>query len=625
MARLGLFDKRFHGIAAGAWARRGVTVAGGGNFTTTDRSRRNPRRDSLPILEGLAAVCGGWLRASTVGTDGSLFVSLAPAAYQGSATSAGCECPVSYLDCKTREIGSNVPGAVVRGSWADISIPALGLIEALIGWRRDGNEMARSLLAAHCGLLVMVRATGGPLPSSLAYRIRDVSDRIFAWVAYHGLQPKESRVGTLVHGPARPWPGGDPGVGEPGGLHVIVSDADLLARELARTPAAVRAAEVDVETALQRAVRWTGEIGQAVLFAGPASTGKTRTMLAARDGMPVVRTSLTAEADVSLAVGDLGRAPSGEWTPRLGRLSRVVRYAMLASIVVALRRGRRLPAGWTRSPLAAPETVSAIERLSQSPDDADAARALEHHAWPFDPDSWDQVNAAWLATDAASVGPVVRLVLDEIHDAATANADFQTLLKLALEDERVFLTELGGAGWRPMYCHNVHFAAAGNPDERGQFGRALRSRFAYTVAVGYPTREDEIGWHLGEFANGGARVAITSARPLSIADGVWGPGEFAARPVTEKEVRAAVDLGIWTREQYSAGRLGEGLDPRGVAAVCRLAGHLGGSEGLGSREAFAASAALVVDRLAEPDELGLPDANQREAVLQKIAQLAKTL
>ena len=51
--------------------------------------------------------------------------------------------------------------------------------------------------------------------------------------------------------------------------------------------------------------------------------------------------------------------------------------------------------------------------------------------------------------------------------------------------------------------------------------------------------------------------------------------------------------------------------------------HVAASEGLTAPDAFTASSALVADRLAEMTEMGLPDANQREAVLQKVAQLAK--
>ena len=536
---------------------------------------------------------------------------------------------VGYLDRGRNEIGSSFPSTSGRGSKTEISIAALGLIEALLVWRDRRDSRAGDLLAVHLELLSVI---GGPADSTrLAKLVTDVSDRIYAWVSYHGLAPAASPVTELDFGPVALWPlAGDAAdelaAAASGALHRIISDADLLEAELggSRAPKAAPV-PVNTESALERAIRWAGEVGQAILFAGPASTGKTRAMLSARDQMPTVRTSMTAESDVALAVGDLGRSPSGEWTPRLGRLSHVVRYGMLAAIVVAFRRGRQLGRDWTRTPFAAPDTVEAIERLAVHPDDPEAIRLLDTHAWPYDPESWDQVNAAWMALEAASIGPTVRLVLDEIHDAATANSDFQTLLKLALEDERVFLTELGGAGWRPMYCHNVHVTAAGNPDERGQFGRALRSRFAYTIAVGYPSRDEEIGWHKASFTGAAEGVRITSARPLSITDGVWEPKVLPSRALSEPEIRAAVDLGVWSREQYSAGRLAEGLDPRGVAAVCRMMSHVAASEAMTAPDAFTASSALVADRLAEMTEMGLPDANQREAVLQKVAQLAKGL
>lgn len=633
-----LFIPKYAGKIAVAWDKYyGIDIAGNSSFSVADTNRRNPRRVCLPIVEGLAAVCLGQVSGSHLEASGRIWVKLTGEAYRDSHTTACLpeavpapgKCGIGYLDRGRNEIGSSFPSTSGRGSKTEISIAALGLIEALLVWRDRRDSRAGDLLAVHLELLSVI---GRPADSTrLAKLVTDVSDRIYAWISYHGLAPAASPVAELDFGPVADWPlAGDAAdelaAAASGALHRIISDADLLEAELggSRAPKAAPV-PVNTESALERAIRWAGEVGQAILFAGPASTGKTRAMLSARDLMPTVRTSMTAESDVALAVGDLGRSPSGEWTPRLGRLSHVVRYGMLSAIIVAFRRGRQLGRDWTRTPFAAPDTVEAIERLAVHPDDPEAIRLLDTHAWPYDPESWDQVNAAWMALEAASIGPTVRLVLDEIHDAATANTDFQTLLKLALEDERVFLTELGGAGWRPMYCHNVHVTAAGNPDERGQFGRALRSRFAYTIAVGYPSRDEEIGWHKASFTGAAEGVRITSARPLSITDGVWEPKVLPSRALSEPEIRAAVDLGVWSREQYSAGRLAEGLDPRGVAAVCRMMSHVAASEAMTAPDAFTASSALVADRLAEMTEMGLPDANQREAVLQKVAQLAKGL
>ena len=635
-----LFVAKYTAKAAVAWDKRlGIDIAGNGSFSVADTNRRNPRKVCLPIVEGLGAVCFGQVSGSHREASGRIWVKLHPDAYRDSHTTACLTQPIlapgksgiGYLDRGRNEIGSSFASTSGRGSKTEISIAALGLIEALVARRESRNSHAEDLLSAHLEVLRLIESNKGGQENSarLAKLVVDVADRIYAWISYHGHQPAASPVAELAFGPVADWPLAGDAADElanvaSGALHEIISNADLLSAELGRGQAPVAAPRaVDAESALERAIRWAGEVGQAILFAGPASTGKTRAMLSARDRMPTVRTSMTAESDVALAVGDLGRSPSGEWTPRLGRLSHVVRYAMLAAIVVSFRRGRQLPRDWTRSPFAAPDTVEAIERLAVHPDDPEAIRLLETHAWPYDPESWDQVNAAWMALEAASIGPTVRLVLDEIHDAATANSDFQTLLKLALEDERVFLTELGGAGWRPMYCHNVHVTAAGNPDERGQFGRALRSRFAYTISVGYPSRDEEIRWHKSAFTGTAETLRITSARPLSITDGVWEPKVLPSRALSEPEIRAAVDLGVWSREQYSAGRLAEGLDPRGVAAVCRMMAHVAASEGLTAPDAFTASSALVADRLAEMTEMGLPDANQREAVLQKVAQLAK--
>ncbi|MDQ2676742.1 MAG: hypothetical protein M3Y34_08020, partial [Actinomycetota bacterium] len=385
-----------------------------------------------------------------------------------------------------------------------------------------------------------------------------------------------------------------------------------------------------IETFVERAVRWARRVNIPILLQGPAGSGKTQALVEARDGMPVYRTSMTAEADVATAIGDLARSASGEWVPRLGRISAVVRYAMLAAIAVALGRGRRLShadADAFTSSESAREVWWALEALAANPGDRVSRAVLDERAWPYDPDSWAPVLHAYVATEAYSVGTVASLFLDEIHDAANANPSFQTVLKLALEGERLFLTEVAGAGWAPMYCHNVAFAAAGNPDEHGQFGRALRSRFGLAVGVGYAPREQSMRWHESRFGPGTPavpRVALTAARPWTLAEAAFEPPEpKPSAGLSTKEIGAVVDFGLWTREENRAGRLADGLETRGEAQVLQVMRFLRDEEPLAPREAFASAASLVVDRLCLLDDLGLPDHDQRESAIQKIEEIAR--
>jgi hypothetical protein len=200
---------------------------------------------------------------------------------------------------------------------------------------------------------------------------------------------------------------------------------------------------------------------------------------------------------------------------------------------------------------------------------------------------------------------------------------------MALEGERVFLTEVAGAGWAPMYCHNVAWSAAGNPDEHGPFGRALRSRFGFTIGVGYPSRDQALFWHESRYGTGTPvvpPVTLTAARPLTLAGATYEPPEpKKVGGLAAREISAVVDFGLWTREENRAGRLAEGLETRGEAQVCQAMRYLRAEESLAPSEAFASAASLVVDRLCLLDDLGLPDHDQREAAIQKIEEIARRL
>jgi MoxR-like ATPase len=652
------YISRYSGKPSAAWAEAvGVTVEGNAAFTTSDPARPGSRRVCLPLVDGLAAVAARHVLASHL-ADGAVYVKVDRAAYRATpVVDAPPEANVvGYYDRPRALLGSSILSSGGVGSKTELSVAACALLEAADLFARDRTPEAGALLTAHLELLTLLERAGAlplgaarvdasALPADFGRRLGDLSDRVYSWAVYRGKRPGAGVETAWGYAPVVTWPVAGDAAEEvaslaSGDLHNTIADPARLAAllDVAPLPAAAPEAVVvgtggparPAESFLERAVRWARRINVPLLLEGPAGSGKTVALSASPDGMPVFRTSMTAEADVATAVGDLARAASGAWVPRLGRLSQIVRYAMLAALVVAFRR---------RAPLAHPDpdlfTASesarevwwALEALAADPDDRAARAALEERAWPYDPDSWAPVSYAYAHTGAHAVGAVVSLFLDELHDAAGANASFQTLLKLALEGDRLFLTEIAGAGWAPMSCHNVAFTAAGNPDEHGQFGRALRSRFGFTLGVGYPSREEALRWHESRFgADAGGARPLARPGPPSLLDPVYEPpAPKAGSGLSAREIVAVVDFGVWTREERRAGRLAEGLETRGEAQVCQALRYLRAEESLPAREAYVAAATLVVDRLCLRDDLGLPDHDQREAALQKLEHLARRL
>jgi MoxR-like ATPase len=649
---------KYRGVMSAAWNEAvGVTLKGNQSFTTSDPARPGARRVCLPLLEGLAAIFGRQVLASHVAPDGAIYVKVDAAAYEDTPVAeAPATNVVGYYDRPRSLVGSSLPSSSGTGSKTEISVAACALVEASELWSRDENPEARQLLEAHLEVLAALEDAGAnplgtrkversALPADFEDRLGDLTDRIYSWAVYMGKRPGSAPETAWGYSRVVSWPVAGDAADEvasvaAGDPHNTLADRARLEGLLRLAPSTTRAAKLAapktaparaaVETFVERAVRWARRVNIPILLQGPAGTGKTQALVASPDGMPVYRTSMTAEADVATAIGDLARSAAGDWVPRLGRLSIVVRYAMLAAIVVALRRGARLAhpdADAFTSSESAREVWWALEALAANPDDAVSRAVLDERAWPYDPESWAPVLHTYVTTEAYAVGTVVSLFLDEIHDAANANPSFQTVLKLALEGERVFLTEVAGAGWAPMYCHNVAFTAAGNPDEHGQFGRALRSRFGLAVGVGYAAREQAMLWHESRFGAGTPAVPpvmLTAARSLALAGAAFEPpAPKKSTGLSSREIGAVVDFGLWTREENRAGRLAEGLETRGEAQVLQVMRHLRDEESLAPSAAFASAATLVVDRLCLLDDLGLPDHDQRESAIQKIEEIAR--
>jgi hypothetical protein len=359
-----------------------------------------------------------------------------------------------------------------------------------------------------------------------------------------------------------------------------------------------------------------------LLLQGPAGTRKTTSVFSAGDRMPTVRFSVTAESQVELLLGDYGRNASGQWTPRLGELARVVRASMLAAFKVALKRGGHI-AG-TVSRFKGASLLPVIEKIAADPTDQDSLAELDRLAWPFDPDVWATFESAYFESGAPEVGPVIRVFFDEAHDASQ-NPSLETVLKVLFEDQRKLMLSIAGAGWRDLYGPNCHFVAAGNPDEaarRGsEFGRALRSRFGFTFGVGYPMEEDEA--KLVEGATQSAN-ALFNYPPidLALASFAYEPQVRVARPIPREMAEAVAKLGTWTRDQRRRGMLGECLDVRGTIQIARTASHLLATRDTPS-QAFMEAVEPVLARLAKLDEDGLPVDAEVESIRQHTEYLTR--
>lgn len=353
-----------------------------------------------------------------------------------------------------------------------------------------------------------------------------------------------------------------------------------------------------------------------VLLNGPAGSGKTWGAFNA-DDMPINRVGVSSETDAPLLLGEFNRDEDGAWKPFLGTVASVVRAAMLEAMLVQFKRGRSL--NWKnfkkykKHPL-----VKTLKILQADPSDKAARLDLSNLADPTNPKAWAIINDAYFALEAADVGPVRRLFLDEIWDSA-GNKEVTTVLKFLMEDERRVILSRCGAGWCDLFAYNVHLVAAGNPDESFMTGvglsRAVRSRLGFTFGVGFCTETEEI--ERTQAGTDSRKKAVKQPLGFDLENSDYDPPEMLDITPTPDVIKAAVSFGRWTREAFRAGELGELLDPRGVDQLAFTAAYLEATFDLSGKEAFMEAIETICDRLCEMDDLGLPVERQRETVKQK--------
>lgn len=359
----------------------------------------------------------------------------------------------------------------------------------------------------------------------------------------------------------------------------------------------------------------------ASLMVGPAGTLKTTSVFAIGDGMPTVKLSVSSQAEIALLLGDYGRDRTGQWVPRLGVLAQAVRVSMLAAFCIALKRGAKIDAALARHRGNA--LAPLLEKLAKQPDDPEAREELDQAAFPYYPEVWGVFEDAYFEAKANAVGATVRVFVDEVHDAAE-NRSLETLLKVAFEDRRQIMLSLAGAGWMDLVAPNCHFVAAGNPDDAarngGQFGRALRSRFSFTVPVGYPTSAIEQTIALNATASAGP---MFDRRPsdLALARFDFEPPPWQSVQLKSEQSAAIQGFADWTRQERKTQMLPDCFDVRATVQVARTVSYLQ-TVGLSPRDAFSQALEPVYARLVNADEDGLPIANDVEMCRQKAGQIA---
>lgn len=360
-----------------------------------------------------------------------------------------------------------------------------------------------------------------------------------------------------------------------------------------------------------------------VLLKGPAGTGKTWAVFNA-DQMPTNRVGVSSEVDAPLLLGEFNRDEDGAWKPFLGSIAKVARTAMLEAVLVQFKRGKRLE--WKEFEKYNHPLVKTLKILQSDPLDPEARRELDAMANPTAPKSWAIINDAYFALEAASIGPVRRLFLDELWDSA-GNKEVTTVLKFLMEDERRVILSRAGSGWSDLFAYNIHLVAAGNPDEATATGiglsRAVQSRFGFTYGVGYCKEEDEIKRVLS--GTGSRQKTIVKPVSLELETSSYEPPVLPVLNPSEKVAKAAVEFGIWTRNEFRQGALGELLDPRGVEQVAFTTAYIHQQFDITLKNAFLAAVETVVDRLCEMDDLGLPLHAQRQTVVQKAGQVGMGL
>jgi MoxR-like ATPase len=359
------------------------------------------------------------------------------------------------------------------------------------------------------------------------------------------------------------------------------------------------------------------------LLAGPAGTRKSTSVFAVGDGMPTMKLSVGSQSEVSILLGDYGRNQEGHWVPRLGALANAVRASQLAALCVVFKRGVKVVE--TLHKHSGSKAAQIIERLSISPDDKEARNELDLLTFPYYPEEWRVFQDAYFEAKANMVGPTVRVFLDEIHDAAE-NRTLETLLKVCLEDTRQVMLSVAGAGWCDLTGMNVQFIAAGNPDDaarRGSdFGRALKSRFGFTLPVGYPDniQESEIALAVSQTAG---TVFHRPPADLSLAAQTFEPPEWVAKPITKKMADRITEFANFTRTEKRAARLMECFDVRATVQVARTIAYL--NTVTTADDAFKQAFEPIYPRLVAADEDGLPVSTDVDILRTKVTQLAKQL
>lgn len=360
-----------------------------------------------------------------------------------------------------------------------------------------------------------------------------------------------------------------------------------------------------------------------VLLKGPAGTGKTYAVFNS-DQMPTNRVGVSSEVDAPLLLGEFNRDEDGAWKPFLGSIAKVARTAMLEAMLVQFKRGKQLV--WKEFEKYSHPLVKTLKILQSDPTDTEARRELDELANPTAPKSWAIINDAYFALEAPSIGPVRRLFLDEIWDSA-GNKEVTTVLKFLMEDERRVILSRSGAGWCDLFAYNIHLVAAGNPDESMATGvglsRAIQSRFGFTYGVGYCEEADEIKRTMDGAIT--RQKSIIKPVSLELEASSFEPLLMPELKPSEKVVKAAVQFGIWTRNEFKTGALGELLDPRGVDQIAYTTAYLHQEFDITLKDAFLAAVETVVDRLCEMDDLGLPLETQKKTVTQKASELGTGL
>lgn len=360
------------------------------------------------------------------------------------------------------------------------------------------------------------------------------------------------------------------------------------------------------------------------LLQGPPGGGKTYSVTHAGDGIPT-ESVVWSDAPVEPLVAELSRNLQGAWMPTLGLLGAVVRLSMLAALRIALKRGATIAEALTAHH--GTRSAELLEALARDPDDKQVLQDLDGHALPFHTEAWQPVSDAYFESGAPEVGAVYRFVFDEVF-GLSKNKAAEQLLKALLANMRPL--KLPGAGWHTLYALNVHFVGLGNSSIVDKLNAAVISRFGAVMSLQHPSEAEEI--RRMKFAREKAEAAskgktfVPRPASLRLVDHVYEPPV----PKMSVNVPAAVDSAVYkfaqyTRDEFGKSRFREPIDPRGTEQLAVMIGHLI-AEGTPEREAFKIAAQSALAKVATVDAIwGLPSAQDKNDLIQKITTLAQTI